>query len=113
MPIDKRFHVFGQGDRQGCHGTNLRTYTFNQGDSMRKVGIGLLIVSFVPWGLAFAIPFMALPLSQKAAIAAALFIVAEVMFWIGVLIVGKEVADRYRQWLNPRFIWSRMRRGKR
>ncbi|NDJ17605.1 transporter suffix domain-containing protein [Myxacorys almedinensis] len=40
---------------------------------MRKVGIGLIIVSFVPWGLAFAVPFMRLPLSQKAATAVALF----------------------------------------
>jgi hypothetical protein len=36
------------------------------------------------------------------------------MFWVGVLIVGKEVADRYRfsfkSWFNPRYVWRKVRR---
>jgi hypothetical protein len=77
---------------------------------MRKFGVGLLVISFVPWFVAIAVPFLALPLAQKATIAAILFGMAEVMFWVGVLIVGKEVADRYRQWLNPRYVWRKVRR---
>jgi hypothetical protein len=81
---------------------------------MRKFGIGLLVISFVPWIAAIAVPFLALPLAQKATIAAILFGVAEVMFWVGVLIVGKEVADRYRfsfkSWFNPRYVWRKVRR---
>jgi hypothetical protein len=81
---------------------------------MRKLGVGLLVISFVPWIAAIAVPFLALPLAQKATIAAILFGIAEVMFWVGVLIVGKEVADRYRylfkSWLDPRYVWRKVRR---
>ncbi len=79
---------------------------------MRKLGIVLIIASFVPWLSAFAVPFLALSATQKITIAPILFGVGEVMFWIGVLIVGKEVADRYRRWLDPRFVWRKLTRRR-
>lgn len=80
---------------------------------MRKIGIGLIIASFVMWLPTLAVPLLAVSIGQKAAIASILFIIGETMFWLGVLIVGKEVADRYRQWFNPRYVWRRIRRSKR
>lgn len=78
---------------------------------MKKLGIGLILVSFLPWLVVAAAPFLALSIAQKAVLIPVLIGVAELMFWIGILIVGKEVAERYRRWLNPRYLWERIRRS--
>lgn len=80
---------------------------------MKKLGIGLILVSFLPWLVVAAAPFLALSIAQKAVLIPVLIGVAELMFWIGILIVGKEVAERYRRWLNPRYLWERIRRSLR
>ncbi len=51
-----------------------------------------------------AVPVMPLPLTagQKGALAFALFIAAEIAFWGGVLLVGKEVIYRYLGKLIPK-----------
>ena len=67
---------------------------------MQKLGLGLIIVSFVPWLAILFVPSLALTLAQKAALVPSLAIIAEVIFWLGVLIVGKEAAQKYRQYLN-------------
>ncbi|MBC7824507.1 MAG: transporter suffix domain-containing protein [Candidatus Parcubacteria bacterium] len=76
---------------------------------MRKIGIGLILVSFLPWIAVAALPFLALSIGQKAVLIPILIGSAEVIFWIGILVVGKEVAERYRRWLNPRYLWERIR----
>ncbi len=77
---------------------------------MRKLGIGLIVGSFLPWVAVAAAPFLALSIAQKAILIPVLLGTAEVMFWIGILLVGKEVAERYRRWLNPRYLWKKIRR---
>lgn len=77
---------------------------------MRKLGIGLILVSFLPWVAVAAAPFLALSIAQKAVLIPVLIGIAELMFWIGILMVGKEVAERYRRWLNPRYLWEKIRR---
>ena len=80
---------------------------------MRKLGIGLILVSFLPWIMVAVLPFLAVPIAQKAVLIPVLIGSAEVIFWVGILIVGKEVAERYRRWLNPRYLWERIRRRDR
>ena len=63
---------------------------------MQKLGLGLIIVSFVPWLAILFVPSLALTVAQKAALVPILAIIAEVIFWLGVLIVGKEAAQKYR-----------------
>lgn len=80
---------------------------------MKKLGVILLIVSFLPWLSAFAVPWMPLTLAQKAILTPALFVIGELLFWCGVLLVGKEVADRYRRWLSPRAVWKQIKQALR
>ncbi len=80
---------------------------------MKKLGVFLIIVSFLVWLAVFAVPFLPLTLAQKATIAPGLAVSGELLFWCGALLVGKEVAARYKQWLNPRYLWQRYHRRQR
>jgi hypothetical protein len=70
----------------------------------------LAIGSLLPWLLVLVLPFMPLSISNKALGTVLLLAAAEVMFWIGALLAGQEVVRRYRQQLNPRKLWKRLRR---
>ncbi len=77
---------------------------------MQKLGLGLIIVSFVPWVAILFVPSLALSLAQKAALVPILAIIAEVIFWLGVLIIGKEAAQKYRQYLNIVSLWRQLKK---
>lgn len=80
---------------------------------MQKLGLGLIIISFVPWVAILFIPSLALTLAQKAALVPILAIIAEVIFWLGILIVGKEAATKYRQYLNFNALWRQFKKWRR
>ena len=77
---------------------------------MQKLGLGLIIVSFVPWAAIFFVPLLGLTLAQKAALVPILAIIAEVLFWLGILIVGKEAAKKYQQYLNIVNLWQQLKK---
>ncbi len=77
---------------------------------MQKLGLGLIIVSFVPWLAILFVPSLALTVAQKAALVPILAIIAEVIFWLGVLIIGKEAAQKYRQYLNVATLWRQLKK---
>ncbi|MCZ8532933.1 transporter suffix domain-containing protein [Psychrobacillus psychrodurans] len=70
--------------------------------SLYKLGIGLLIISFSIWLIPIITPFTPLPTKVKAVTITISIIIAEVMFWIGALLVGKEVAAKFKSYLNPK-----------
>ena len=77
---------------------------------MKKIGLFLFIVSFLPWlAILFVVPFLPLDITQKTIIDVVLAIVAEVCFWVSVLLLGKEVVTKYRRYLNPRYLWKKIR----
>ena len=67
-----------------------------------KIGIGLLIISLLSWLIPVITPFTPFPTKVKAGIITGGLIFAEVMFWGGALLVGKEVAAKFKSYLNPR-----------
>ena len=73
-----------------------------------KLGILLAIGSVIPWLLLLVLPFLPLSLTEQAIAVAGLLVFAEVMFWVGVVLAGHEVVDRFRQKLNPKALWKRM-----
>ncbi|XGW00260.1 MAG: transporter suffix domain-containing protein [Leptolyngbya sp. BL-A-14] len=77
---------------------------------MKQLGVALLVISCLVWLAIVGIPFLPLTLAQKAAIVPGLLILGELFFWVGALLVGREVAERYRHWLNPRFLGQRVKR---
>ncbi|MWV42711.1 transporter suffix domain-containing protein [Paenibacillus sp. HJL G12] len=67
-----------------------------------KLGIGLLILSLLLWLVPVITPFTPLSTKIKASIITGSIIIAEIMFWIGALLVGKEVAAKFKSVLNPK-----------
>lgn len=69
---------------------------------LRWIGIVLLILSFAFYASLLLLPFLTLAGTTKAAAVTVLIVLAEVAFWIGGIILGKEFVTRYRRFLDPR-----------
>jgi hypothetical protein len=79
---------------------------------MQKLGLVLVVVSFAPWAaIAFVLPWLPITTTQKALLVPVLLVLAEILFWLGLLIVGKEAAQRYKQFFNFRGLWRSLKRG--
>jgi hypothetical protein len=76
---------------------------------MAQVGLGLAIGSVLPWLLLLGLPFLPLTGAQKALGAGGLLVLAEVMFWLGALLAGPAIVQRYRAKLHPKVLWKRIR----
>lgn len=61
-----------------------------------------MIFSGVFFAITLIIPLLELPAKTKIVAATASFIMMEVVFWAGGLLVGKELLTRYKKRLNPR-----------
>ncbi|MGO4497544.1 transporter suffix domain-containing protein [Paenibacillus sp. 2RAB27] len=72
----------------------------------KKLGITLLILSTIAFISAFTIPFFVHTGGGMAKWIAGLLIFSEVTFWTGGILLGKEVAKKYRSYLNPKN-WKR------
>lgn len=77
-----------------------------------KLGLILIVASCLLWAAVLVVPLLPFTLTDKATIIASLVIVSEVIFWLGILLAGKELAHRYRRQLNPIEWWRRITRNK-
>jgi len=66
-----------------------------------QLGIFLMVFSGFFFALTLIIPLLELPAKTKVVSATASFIMMEVVFWTGGLLVGKELFTRYKKRLNP------------
>jgi hypothetical protein len=74
----------------------------------RWLGAGILILSFAFYGSLLLLPFLPITGGMKATGVPVLIVLGEVAFWIGGILLGKEVVARYRHFLNPRY-WRRQK----
>ncbi|MBU1013241.1 MAG: transporter suffix domain-containing protein [Bacteroidetes bacterium] len=76
-----------------------------------RLGLILIIVS-IPLFLSLPfIPFLNLENNQKLTFTTIVFISAEVLFWSGGILVGKELFQKYKSLLNPK-TWFKKRSKK-
>lgn len=68
---------------------------------LNRIAIVLVVLSFVLYGLIFAVPFLPLSIAHKAVAIPILVATGEATWWIGVALVGKQVISKYRRYLNP------------
>ncbi|PAQ16459.1 hypothetical protein CD798_01325 [Bacillaceae bacterium SAOS 7] len=61
-----------------------------------KIGMGLIMGSAVFWIFLFIIPFLSVTTTMKAMLITGSLICAEIVFWLGLLLVGKEAAMKFR-----------------
>ena len=67
-----------------------------------KFGIILILLSGVAFAIMLLIPFLDLENKYKVIGSSSAFIAMEILFWVGGLLVGKELFMKYKGWLNPR-----------
>lgn len=67
----------------------------------KRLGIFLIVLSFVFYGLIPVLPFLPFSTSTKIAAAPVLALLGELVFWPGGILLGKEVVARYKAYLNP------------
>ena len=60
-----------------------------------RLGIVLISVSVAFFLIIFAMPFIPMNLKVKVALTTTLVVVGEVSFWVGTLLIGKEVYKKF------------------
>lgn len=71
-----------------------------------------MIFSGVFFGATFIIPLFDLPIKTKVIASGTSFVLMEVVFWLGGLLVGKELFARYKSRLNPKNWFKRSKEEK-
>ncbi|WNF23420.1 transporter suffix domain-containing protein [Mesobacillus jeotgali] len=77
-----------------------------------RIGMILIISSFIVWVMPLGIPFLPISGKMKAISITSALVMAEVLFWVGALMVGKEAARKIRTALNPKN-WKKKRNADR
>jgi hypothetical protein len=72
----------------------LHSWQFN-------TGIILIVLSTLLYASLIVLPFLDIPVSVKLGITPIVIIAGEIIFWIGGLMVGKEIIMKYRRFFNP------------
>lgn len=66
-----------------------------------KTGIALIIASTVLFTSLLAVPFLEVDGKSKITISTIAIVLGEITFWIGGFLLGKELLNKYKSYLNP------------
>ncbi len=66
-----------------------------------KIGMAFLIISPLRYLVLLGLPWLPYSNGVKVGIWLAIFIAAEILFWIGAFLVGEEVVRKYKEYLKP------------
>jgi hypothetical protein len=66
-----------------------------------RIGLFLMVFSGVFFAITLTVPLLDLPAKTRVIAATASFIMMEVVFWSGGLLVGKELFVKYKKQMNP------------
>ncbi len=66
-----------------------------------KTGFFLVILSIILFLFLPIIPFLKIETKIKISITTITFITAEITFWTGGILLGKELFSKYKSYLNP------------
>ena len=72
----------------------------NLGKWKFRFGTGMISISILVFLMLFAIPFLSLNLKTKLALTPILLVAGEVMFWLGILLIGKDVYLKFKAGLK-------------
>ncbi len=75
-----------------------------------KIGIIIILLSLVFFALLVIIPLLNIEKSTKIKYTSFSFITAEVLFYSGGFLVGKEIFSKYKAWFNPKNWFSKTNR---
>ncbi len=77
-----------------------------------KIGLVLIVGSCLLWIAVLFVPILPVSIAEKAVVVTSLIVISEVIFWLGILLAGKELAHRYRRQLNPIEWWRKLTRKR-
>jgi hypothetical protein len=66
-----------------------------------KTGIALIIVSTLLFTSLLIVPFLDANGKAKITITTVLIVLGEITFWVGGFLLGKELLNKYKAYLNP------------
>jgi len=69
-----------------------------------KTGLSLIILSTLLFISLLAVPFINVDGKTKITISTITIVLGEVTFWVGGILLGKELFNKYKAFLNPK-IW--------
>lgn len=72
-----------------------------------KLGLFLVILSCLLFLSLPLIPFLNIDGKTKITVSTIIFIIAEVIFWSGGILLGKELFTKYKSYLDPRNWFSK------
>jgi len=67
-----------------------------------KIGIALIILSTLFFLSIIGVPFLKVDSKTKITISTMLVVLGEVTFWSGGILLGKELFNKYKSYLNPK-----------
>lgn len=67
-----------------------------------KTGIALIIISTSLFTSLLTVPFLDVDGKTKITITTVIIVLGEVTFWIGGFLLGKELLNKYKSYLNPK-----------
>jgi hypothetical protein len=68
----------------------------------KKIGISLFIVSVIFWLILFSLPLLPYKGKILLSVGTICFILGEVLFYLSVFVLGKELYEKYKTRLHPR-----------
>lgn len=66
-----------------------------------KTGITLIIISTLLFTSLLAVPFLGIAGKTKITISTIAVILGEITFWVGGILLGKELFNKYKSYFNP------------
>ena len=76
-----------------------------------KLGLVLVIGSTLIFTLLLVIPLLNTTDKNKILLSTLIVIVGEVLFWCGGLLLGKQIIDKYKNYLNPKNWFDRSKKN--
>ena len=67
----------------------------------KKLGIILIVISFILWIFILGAPWLPMSTTLKASMVTILIVLGEVFFWGGTVLVGKDIVKKYMERFNP------------
>jgi hypothetical protein len=65
-----------------------------------RLGIILISISVVIFLMLFALPFLSITMTVKIALTTAFLVAGEVLFWLGIVLIGKDVYLKFKDRLR-------------
>jgi hypothetical protein len=67
-----------------------------------RLGLSLIILSIILFLSLPIIPFLNIENTVKIKVSTVIFVIAEITFYTGGFLVGKEILSKYKSYLNPK-----------